>query len=186
MSRTISSEYTKRTLVNYRTRSPIRAVDWRTLAQHQNLLWTRLVAEWGGHVFDPPFVADSSTLSPVNQSTGRDLNELSIAGIAARPNDNGKVLVVLDIYGDDVGVTCDVVNTDSGNVVGSLGAVAKGGEGGRSTDNIDLADAQTSGGDPALLDVQNLQAEGAGGDDLLYQIRIGEAVVTSASDIPKS
>jgi len=185
LSRTISSTYTKRTLVNYRTRSPIRAVDWRTLAQHQNLLWTRLVAEWGGHVFDPPFVADSSTSSPINQSSGRDLNELSIAGIATRPNDNGKVLIALDIYGNDVRVSCDVVNTDSGNVVGSLGATAGGGEWDRDTDSMDLADAQTSGGNPALLDVQNLQAEGVGADDL-YQIRIGEAVVTSASGIPSS
>jgi hypothetical protein len=184
VSRTISSDYTKRGLVNYRTWSPIRATDWRVLARHQNLIWARFISEWGGHVFDPPFEAAGGGASPVNDSTGRDLDELSLGGIVTRPLDSGDYRVGLAVYGGGGKIEADVINKSTSTTVASIAA---GPSTSWSVGTADLTSAEVEDGSGGVgyLAIENLTMEADAGTSL-FQLRAGEIEITTASEIPTS
>jgi len=189
MSRTIASSYSQLQGLDFRTRSPIRAEDWLDIIRQQNLIWAKFVAEWGGHTFDPPFEA-ASTSSLINQAPGRDLNELAIGGIAERALESGDVRVGVAVYGNAL-VQYDIQNESTNTQVVTDAVINSGQSSAQKwrtvTHDLTATEAGDGSGGTGWLSVGFDGARESDTDEGdIFEIRAGEIEITTASEVPKT
>lgn len=188
MTKSIPSGYTKRDLIDYRARAPIRASQWGELANQQNHLFAHTGARFGGHTFEPPFATTSSTETATNENAGFDLDHLDEVGVLGRFAVSDQVEIRIRIFGSDITFAWDLTRISDGNTLVSGEAIqitsstSSWAAGTRAFSKSDVTDG--SGNlEPLRIDFRaNIDADGATAK--LYHFDVNESVLDGANELP--
>lgn len=192
MTKSIADSYTRQSTIDFRALSNAQAGDWVTLTEHQHLVWARFTSELGGHCFDPVFQTSNTSFTYTSASNSRDLSEVNCAGTAERKIDvsgTASVRVGMAIFATsnmEVQLTLDNAATSTQLAQITATHSNSGTAWAAATTDEAYADVTDGSGVAELLtcDLQARSTDGNSAD--LYQIRVGEIEITSASEIPSS
>lgn len=182
MTKTIPSSYERANIIDYRTSSPIAASDGVRWIENQNLLWAKLVADWGAHAFDPAWTTTATSFTQSNDNSTRDLDELNLSGFAQKEDDSSQTDIGIEVFGSNIDLRYSVTNeTDSTTIFsGNTLSISGSDDWALRTDTIS---AQT--GDDFLT--AQIEAKSPDGNAAtLDLIRVGEIEITSTSRLPTS
>jgi hypothetical protein len=178
MSKFLPTQYTDLDSINYKTRSPIRAEDWRALAAMQNYLYSRRGERIGGIVFQRVWENNTSSFAveSTNSATVKDLDEwVPIFQAKRRTSELSfqAALFTLQVYGTDFEIQAQIIDAEDGITVLDTSLLLSSSTTLKTwnTLNINLKDVEVSkpDGTPRLLAL-SIQARRRAANAQIYQI----------------
>lgn len=191
MAKQIPTDRESVNTINYRTRFPIRASDWKALAHAAHHDFAHAGARFGGQVFDPAFETTATSYTQTPDNVARPLNTITPIGKLERLVDDGggdaSLEIMVKVWGANVDFRARLYNEDTGSLIATLNPVNTSATHGVAEDSaiISLSDTEmAAGGKPAMLYlVEDVQQDSTGGGELLW-VSPYEFVITDTSRLP--
>ena len=185
MTLSIATSYSQQATIDWRALSNAQAGDWVVLTEHQHLVWARFTAEWGGHIFDPPFERSATGYGYPANSNSRDISEVSCAGTAEKRLQGDVVRVGMAVFGTNLDIRLTITNQRTATTFSAIEASLSTSdtEWVIASADLDYADVVESGvADLLTCKLEARSRDGSTGS--LYAIRVGEIEISATSDIP--
>lgn len=110
MAVNIADKYVlQETPVDFQTRSPVLAENYKELVEHQHLLWLKHGEKIGGWAFIPYFEPNDTSFTQTPANNVAPLNQIVGQIRSDRPNENGEWHLTLRAYGTDVDVRLTII-----------------------------------------------------------------------------
>jgi len=172
-----------------RTQEPIRAFQYRQMAESTQYAWARLISQFGGeYVGGTSWKTTSGTYTqtPSNEDFRHlDMSTRRHAGVARHVLKTGDVEIGGELYGLNIDARVTVTNLETGNQLQGSATTSSGPEWITPSVTGDLAD--DGSGNPALVVVEwEFLAQDTSTDAEWWALRSGEIHSSAASDIPTS
>lgn len=190
MSITIASSYAELDGIEYRTRRPIRASDWKAIARDQNLLYARRGERISGIEFFNPFTTTSASYTVINGNAASDgnLNEWNPVFTAKKRINYltyNAAKFTLSAFGTyyDISWTVSEVATAAPVASGTLTNATATRQWSSTSITIPYENASNSDGTPKLLILEVQARRNTGANAEIHQIHLRSKVLT-AGEIP--